>query len=78
MARNKKRKGEYEIKFWKDWIEGDSLKRVDLVKKLPIIKKIWDMEKLPKKYREHTFALMLNSFFEDLESAVYTKIRLKK
>ena len=34
--------------------------------------------KIPKKYLKHIFTLMLNSFFEDLESAVYTKISLEQ
>ena len=69
---------DYEIKFWKDWLEGDILKRKDLVKKLPIVKRVWNMKKLPKKVREHFFTSTLNDFFEDLESAVYTKIRIDK
>ncbi len=35
-------------------------------------------DKFPKKIRKQTFGLLLNSFFEDLESAVYTKIELEK
>ncbi|HLC73178.1 MAG TPA: hypothetical protein VJH20_00910 [Candidatus Nanoarchaeia archaeon] len=69
-------KDDYEIKFWKDWLYADHLKRLDMVEKLPITKTIWKMKDLPIK--EHSFALMLNSFFEDLESAVYTKIRLEE
>jgi len=67
---------DYEIKFWKDWLNADSLTRLKIVEKLPIVKSVWDTEKLPAKIRKHSFYLMLNSFFEDLESAVYTKIRL--
>ena len=69
-------KDDYEIKFWKDWLYADHLKRLDMVEKLPITKSIWKMKDLPIK--EQSFTLMLNSFFEDLESAVYTKIRLEK
>ncbi|MEK6741707.1 MAG: hypothetical protein AABX68_00805 [Nanoarchaeota archaeon] len=78
MKKENKESGDYEIKFWKDWLESDSLKRVDLVEKLPIIEEISHIGKFPEKIRMRSFALMLNSFFEDLESAVYTKIRLKK
>ncbi len=68
----------YASKFWKDWLEADLLKREDMIKKLPIVKNIWDIKKLPKKIREHSFALLLLGFFEDLESAVYTKIELEE
>ncbi|MEK6812315.1 MAG: hypothetical protein AABX76_02040 [Nanoarchaeota archaeon] len=78
MKKKNKEFGDYEIKFWKDWLESDGLKRADLVEKLPIVKEISYMGKFPKKIRIHSFALVLNSLFEDLESAVYTKIRLKK
>jgi hypothetical protein len=74
----KKEDKEYEIKWWKDWLEANYLKRENMVKKLPIVKEILSMDNVPKKIRKHSFALMLNSFFEDLESAVYTKIRLEK
>ena len=69
---------DYEIKFWKDWLEADGLKRMKLVEKLPITNEVFKMDKMPPKMRHRIFASMLNSFFEDLESAVYTKIRLEK
>ena len=66
-----KKKMEYEIKFWKDWLEADCLKRMKMVEKLPIVKEMCKTKNLnlSKKQQEHFFALMLNSFFEDLESA---------
>ncbi len=76
--KNKKPKFDFEIKFWKDWLYADTLKRTDLVEKLFIVRDIQNFNKLPKKFRKHIFAQMLNSYFEDLESAVYTKIRLDK
>jgi len=72
------KKEKYEIKWWKDWLEADCLKRGKMVESLPLIKEILSIDKVPKKIRKHSFALMLNSFFEDLESAVYTKIKLEK
>ncbi len=69
---------EFEIKFWKEWLYGDSLERIRLVEKLPITKEIENFSKLPKKIRKQVFAQMLNGFFEDLESAFYTKSRLEK
>ncbi len=71
-------KEEYEIKWWKEWLEADFLKREEMVEKLPIVNEILNMGNVPEKIRKHSFALILNSFFEDLESAVYTKIRLEK
>lgn len=76
MKKNKE--GDFEIKFWKTWLYADSLKRQKLVENLPIIKEIINANKLPKKFRKQTFGLLLNSLFEDLESAVYTKIELEK
>ncbi len=71
-------KEEYEIKFWKDWLEGDHVKRLELVKKVSIIKEALEIDKLPEAHSERILVTALNSFFEDLESAVYTKIRLEK
>ena len=36
------------------------------------------MEKLHSEIRNHSLALLLNGFFEDLESAIHTKNRLEK
>lgn len=69
---------DYEIKWWKDWLEADSLKRSDMVEKLPLVRDIGNMSQLPEEMRRHTFATMLNGFFEDLESAIYTKIEIEK
>jgi hypothetical protein len=73
-------KEEYEIKFWKDWLEADSIKRRELIEKLSIVRDIENinkMQKIPKKIRKHFFVSLLNSFFEDLENVIYTKIRLE-
>ncbi|HLD41857.1 MAG TPA: hypothetical protein VJB06_02385 [archaeon] len=77
-SKNSKDDPDYEIKFWKDWLNADPLKRMGMVEKLPIINEILGMAKLPSKYRKRAFAMLLNGFFEDLESAVYTKIRLEE
>ena len=66
----------YEIKFWKDWLEADSLKRSDLVEKLPVFGMCLKMEKT--QMWRMAFTTLINGYFEDLESAVYTKIRLEK
>ena len=76
--KNKEPKSDFEIKFWKDWLYADTLKRADLVNKIAIVRDIEMFKKLPKRFRKSYFARMLNSYFEDLESAVYTKIRLEK
>ncbi len=73
-------KEEYEIKFWKDWLEADLIERERLVEKLSIVRDIEDigkMQKILKKIRKHFFVSLLNGLFEDLENAVYTKIRLE-
>ncbi|MBU2523333.1 MAG: hypothetical protein KKE23_03520 [Nanoarchaeota archaeon] len=76
MKNEKTKYRDFEIKFWKDWIEADHLKRFELVETLPAFKMCLSMK--DNKIWRRSFALLLNSFFEDLESAVYTKIRLEK
>lgn len=72
MKKSTKKKGiEYEIKFWKDWLEADSIKRLKLVEKLPLFRMYVEMEN--KEQLKRSFSMLLNSYFEDLESAVYTK-----
>ncbi len=73
-----KKKQDYEIKFWKDWLESDLLKREELVENLPMVKSVWDLKEMPENLRKRALTTMLNGFFEDLESAVYTKISLEK
>ena len=68
------KKSDYEIKFWEKWLNAD-FRRVDLVKKLPFFRMSLRMK--DSKLFRHAFATMLNGYFEDLESAVYTKVRLE-
>lgn len=67
---------EYEIKWWKDWLEADCLERQGLVEKLPFFRMCLQMEN--RKMWKRMFSRMLNSYFEDLESAVYTKMARDK
>ncbi|MBM3304016.1 MAG: hypothetical protein FJY76_02875 [Candidatus Aenigmarchaeota archaeon] len=62
------------------WLNADPLKREELVAKLPFARDCVECRwlKLPKRLRERTIPMLLNSFFEDLESAVYTKVRLEE
>ena len=55
----KKEDEEYEIKWWKDWLEADSLKREEMVENLPVIREIGKIDKVPEDIRKHSFALML-------------------
>lgn len=59
------------IKFWRDWLTADLLKREEMVSNLPIMKSIWGLSTMPKRIRKRAFTIMLNSFFEDLEAQVY-------
>lgn len=77
MAKRKV-KEEFEIKFWKDWLEADILERQELVGKLPFIGQVQNLHKLPVKLRKQVLTTFLNGFFEDLEGAIYTKMRLEK
>ena len=68
--KNTKRKAnyrDYEIKFWKDWLEADMLKRLNMIEKLPLFKMCLDM-KDTKMWRE-AFAQLINGYFEDLRDA---------
>ena len=47
-----KKKEDYEIKFWKDWLEADFLKKEELVKNLPMVKSLWDLKDLPENHRK--------------------------
>lgn len=69
------KKSEYEISFWEKWLNAD-LERDELVKKLPFFKMSLKMK--DNEVFKHAFATMLNGYFEDLESAVYTKISLEQ
>ncbi len=69
---------EYEIHFWEEWLHADVLDKGKLVETLPILRFAEDVKKLPKKMRPRCFAQWLNSYFEDLEWAVYIKIRLEE
>lgn len=60
------RERKLDIKFWKEWTEANELDRIELVKKLTLIKSLLNIEN--KKIREDTFANVINSYFEDLEN----------
>lgn len=64
-------KPKYEIKFWEKWLNA-GFRRDELVEKLPFFRMSLKMK--DNKLFRHAFATMLNGYFEDLESAVYTKI----
>ncbi|MBI4895915.1 MAG: hypothetical protein HY831_05475 [Candidatus Aenigmarchaeota archaeon] len=65
----------HQIKFWKDWLKADKTKRLKLIKDLPITR-IY-LKKEPEELSEYTFVGLLNSYFEDLESQIYSKLAKK-
>ncbi len=67
---------EYGIKFWKEWLDADALKRLELVKKLPLFKMCLGMK--DTKIWRFAFANFINNYFEDLENEVYIKISHNK
>ena len=69
---------DYEILFWKEWLEANTPKRRELVKNLSLLKEALEITKFPEEQRLEILASSLNGFFEDLESAIYTKIRLEQ
>ncbi len=68
-------KPKYEIKFWEKWLNA-GFRRDEMVEKLPFFRMSLKMK--DNKLFRHAFATMLNGYFEDLESAVYTKISLEQ
>jgi hypothetical protein len=66
---------DYEIKFWKDWLDADLIKRQELVEGLPLFKMCLKMK--DDEIWKRSFATLINGFFEDLESAVHTQNRIK-
>ena len=68
------KKPKYEFKFWEKWLNA-GFRRDELVEKLPFFKMSLKMK--DNKLFRHLFATLLNGYFEDLESAVYTKVRLE-
>lgn len=71
-----KNKEKYEIKFWKDWLEADTIKRYKLVENLPLFKMCLQMKN--SDVWKSSVSTLINGYFEDLESAIYTKTRLDK
>ena len=71
---------DYEIEWWKNWLEADLLDRRDLVEKLPFVKEVISISKtkMSNKIKVFSISTMLNAFFEDLESAMITKQRLEE
>lgn len=76
MKKLNKKENNYEIKFWKDWLEADYLGRLKLVTKLPLFKMCLKMKN--EKIWRTAFSSLVNGYFEDLECAVYTRIRSEK
>ena len=78
MKNKKEEFSKFEIKFWKDWLNADLLKREEMVSNLPIIKEILNIKELPEKFRKQALTNVLNGLFEDLRDAVYIKIERDK
>ncbi len=68
----------FEIPFWKDWIEADYFERQKLVGKLPILKIIEDSKKLPKEIGNKWIIQLISGYFDDLENAIHINIDLEK
>lgn len=68
---NSKGVEDYEIKFWRDWLKADTLKRLKMVDKLPLFKMCLQMK--DEKIWRKSFASFINGYFEDLEDACRIK-----
>ena len=76
MKKLNKKRNNYKIKFWKDWLEADYLGRLKLVDKLPLFKMCLKIKN--EKMWRSAFSSLINGYFEDLKYAVDTEIRLEK
>lgn len=66
-------KEDIEIKFWEDWLEADSLEREKLVENLLLVKK--PIASKNKELDKHSRAIIINSYFEDLEAVLTDKLK---
>lgn len=74
-------KKECEIKWWDEWLDANSLERLGKTKQLPVFKEIRSMAQnkdLSDEMFYHSFTIVLNSLFEDLENECYRRYKLKK
>ena len=64
---------EFEIEWWKNWINGDALQRQELVEELPIIEDLTTLildEDLDSADKHMIISSLLNGYFEDLYNEV--------
>jgi len=66
---------EYEIPWWKDWLEADMLDRLKMVEKLPFTTSVVKLSKsdMDEEMKIDSIASYLNGLFQDLENAMYVK-----
>ena len=68
----------YEIPWWGKWLDANCLERAEMIEKLTFAKNMIELSKaknFPMKYKLHSINTMLLAFFEDLEDALYTKLK---
>lgn len=46
------------IKFWRDWLNANLLKREEMIGKLPIMKSILGLSTMPKRIRKRAFTII--------------------
>ncbi|MEK6896731.1 MAG: hypothetical protein AABX12_04725 [Nanoarchaeota archaeon] len=73
-----KHKIDYEIQWWKEWLDANGLKKLKMVEKLPLVQDIGKKTKTPEDMQKRIFAMQLNGYFEDLQSAMYVRIALEE
>lgn len=78
MIKKEKENNYFEIEFWRKWLYADSFKKEILVEKLPFLKTLNKIGNTSEETRNTILAMQLNSFFKDLEQAVYQKIAFEE
>ena len=72
------------IKFWKNWLEEDSLKRPDRLRKMMVVRELVDYnynrnnKKISKKRWMHMVTQNLDGIFQDLVETISYLEYLKK
>lgn len=77
-----KKRNKFEIPWWDEWYNADLLKRLEMVKKLGLIRESIDLAKIPDKkikpkMKIDVLASCLNGLFEDLAGYMRERNRLK-
>lgn len=58
------------MRFWKEWVAGNELKRLSLIKRLVKINRLHKEVDMPEELQIHNTSTILNSYLEDLAEEI--------